>query len=301
MVTYNLQKPFLKWVGGKTQIIHQVLDKFPIEMDNYHEVFLGGGSVLLALLSLQKQNKIKVKHNIYAYDINEVLINVFKHIQSNKDELFRYIQLYINEYNSINGNVINRNPQSIDEAKTSKESYYYWIRNKYNKIEKSSIECSALFMFINKTCFRGIYREGPNGYNVPYGHYKTTPTIITKEDLDFISELIKDVHFIHSDFNNSMKNIQKNDFVYLDPPYAPESSTSFVAYTSDGFNLNTHKQLFTLINRLKLSNIKFVMSNAKVDLVTNYFNDCICEEIVARRAINSKKPGSTTTEVIISN
>ena len=301
MVTCNLQKPFLKWVGGKTQIIHQVLNKFPIEMDNYHEVFLGGGSVLLALLSLQKQNKIKVKHNIYAYDINEVLINVYKHIQSNKDELFRYIQLYINEYNSINGNIINRNPQSIDEAKTSKESYYYWIRNKYNKIEKSSIECSALFMFINKTCFRGIYREGPNGYNVPYGHYKTTPTIITKENIDVISELIKDVHFIHSDFNNSMNNIQKNDFVYLDPPYAPESSTSFVAYTSDGFSLNTHKQLFNLISRLKSSNIKFVMSNAKVDLVTNTFNDCICEEIVARRAINSKKPGSKTTEVIISN
>ena len=301
MVRNNLQKPFLKWVGGKTQLIHQLLNKFPDEMENYHEIFLGGGSVLLAILSLQKQNKIKIKNKIYAYDINQVLINVYKHIQSNKDELFEYIQFYINEYNSIQGTFINRNPNSIDEAKTSKESYYYWVRNKFNKIDKVSIECSALFMFINKTCFRGMYREGPNGFNVPYGHYKTTPSIISKEDLDYISDLIKDVEFIQSDFNNSIKNIKVNDFVYLDPPYAPETSTSFVGYTSDGFSLDTHKQLFDLINKLKVSNIKFLMSNAKVDLVTKSFDDCICDEIVARRAINSKKPGSTTVEVLIYN
>ena len=301
MVLNNLQKPFLKWVGGKTQIIQQLLNKFPNEMDNYHEIFLGGGSVLLAILSLQKQNKIKIKNKIYAYDINQVLINVYKHVQSNKDELYEYIKYYIDEFKSIVGSHINRSPTSIEEAKTSKESYYYWLRNKFNTIDKTSIECSALFMFINKTCFRGMYREGPNGFNVPYGHYKTTPTIITKEDLDYISDLIKDVEFIQSDFTNSIKNVKENDFVYLDPPYAPETSTSFVGYTSEGFSLDTHKQLFDLINKLKACNIKFVMSNAKVDLVTNSFNDCICDEIVARRAINSKKPGSTTIEVLIYN
>ncbi len=299
MSSLNIQKPFLKWVGGKTQIINEIITKIPDTMNNYHEIFLGGGSVLLAILSLQKQNKITINNKIYAYDLNSVLINVYKNIQNNKDELFNFIKLYIKEYHNISGDIINRKPKDISEAKTSKESYYYWIRNKYNTIDKNTVECSALFMFLNKTCFRGMYREGPNGFNVPYGHYKKTPNIITKNELDKISELIKDVEFIHSDFNLSIKNAKKGDFVYLDPPYAPENDKSFVGYVADGFNLETHKKLFEEIKNLK--DVKFVMSNAKVDLVTESFEEYNCEEIIARRAINSKKPGSKTTEVIIYN
>jgi len=299
MSDQKIQKPFLKWVGGKTQIINNIISKIPTKMNNYHELFLGGGSVLLAVLSLQKQNKIKIENKIYAYDINSVLINVYKHIKNNKDELYKLISSYIKEYDSIEGSLINRTPTSLEEAKTSKESYYYWIRNKYNNIDKNTIECSALFMFINKTCFRGMYREGPNGYNVPYGHYKKTPSIISKSDLDYISCLIKDVEFIHSDFKNSIKNIKDGDFVYLDPPYAPINENSFVGYVADGFNLEDHKLLFSEIK--KLNNAKFAMSNAKVNLVTEAFKNYNCEEIIARRAINSKKPGSTTTEVIIYN
>ena len=299
MTEHKIQKPFLKWIGGKTQIINEIISKIPKEINNYHELFLGGGSVLLAILSLEKQKKIKIINKIYAYDINKVLINVYKNIQSNKEELYKFINLYITEYDSITGNIINRNPETIDEAKTSKESYYYWIRNKYNNIDKDSIECSALFMFINKTCFRGMYREGPNGYNVPYGHYKTTPTIITLLDLNYISDLIKNVEFKHSSFTESIKHIKSNDFVYLDPPYAPENSKSFVKYVENGFNLDMHKLLFNEIKKLK--NVKFVMSNAKVDLVIDNFKEYNCEDIIARRAINSKKPGSTTTEVIIYN
>ena len=299
MSEQKIQKPFLKWVGGKTQIISDIISKFPKEINNYHELFLGGGSVLLAVLSLQKQNKITIKNKIYAYDINKELINVYKNIQSNKEELFKMIDSYIKVYDSLKGTEINRKPTSIEEAKTSKESYYYWIRDKYNKINKNTVECSALFMFINKTCFRGMYREGPNGYNVPYGHYKKTPTIISEEDLNYISDLIKDVEFKHCSFTESIKNIGKKDFVYLDPPYAPENSKSFVGYVADGFDLETHKLLFDEIKKLK--NVKFVMSNAKVDLVIDNFKDYNCDDIVARRAINSKKPQSTTTEVIIYN
>jgi len=295
----KIHKPFLKWVGGKTQIISDVISKFPSEMNNYHELFLGGGSVLFAVLSLQKQKKIVINNQIYAYDINKYLINVYKHIQDNKDELYEYINFYISEYDSITGTIINRKADSIEEAKTSKESYYYWIRKKYNSIDKDTIECSALFMFINKTCFRGMYREGPNGYNVPYGHYKKTPTIITEDNLNYISDLIKDVKFIQSDFSSSIKNVKNGDFVYLDPPYAPENDKSFVGYVADGFNLETHEKLF--IETKKLGDIKFVMSNAKVDLVMNHFTDYNCQDVIARRAINSKKPGSTTTEVIIYN
>ena len=295
----KLQKPFLKWVGGKSQIINNIISKIPKEMDNYHELFLGGGSVLLAVLSMQKKKKIIIKNKIYAYDINKNLINVYKDIQKNKDELYSFISKYINEYHNITGTTINRKPSSIEEAKSSKESYYYWIRNKYNNMDKNTVECSALFMFINKTCFRGMYREGPNGYNVPYGHYKKTPTIITEEDLNYISDLIKDVEFKDCGFSDSIKNIKDGDFVYLDPPYAPENSKSFVGYVADGFNLDMHKLLFSEIK--KLSGVKFAMSNAKVDLVLENFKEYKCEDILARRAINSKNPGSKTTEVIIYN
>jgi DNA adenine methylase len=297
----KLQKPFLKWVGGKTQILDAVLDKFPKKMYNYHEPFLGGGSVLLAVLSLQKQQKIEIKHNIYAYDINKSLINAYIHLQQNKEELYQFIEFYKYEYNNIEGTIINRKPDNISDAKSSKESYYYWLRIKYNAINKDSIESSALFMFINKTCFRGMYREGPNGFNVPFGHYKVLPTIITRKELDYISDLIKDVKFMHSDFKDSILNIKVKDFVYFDPPYAPILDTSFVGYVLNGFDLDTHIILFNEIKKLANNNIKFVMSNAHVKLVLDAFDEYDREDIIARRAINSKNPGSTSIEVIIYN
>ena len=121
MSEHKLRKPFLKWVGGKTQIINDIISKIPEDMNNYHELFLGGGSVLLAVLSLQKQNKIQIRNKIYAYDINHDLINVYKNIQTNKEELYAIINSYIKTYDSIEGTVVNRKPSSIEEAKTSKE------------------------------------------------------------------------------------------------------------------------------------------------------------------------------------
>ena len=296
-----IQKPFLKWVGGKTQLLKAIIPKIPDDMENYHEIFLGGGSVLFAVLSLKKQNNITIRGKLYAYDVNYALIQVYNDIKYNKDNLYSYIDKYINEYNSIEGDNVNRNPETIEDAITSKESYYYWLRKRYNTLDKKSIERSALFMIINKTCFRGMYREGPNGYNVPYGHYKKTPTIIIKNELDTISELIQDVEFIHSDFTNSIQKVSDGDFVYLDPPYAPETSTSFVGYVAGGFTIEQHESLFTSIKNK--NNIKFLMSNAKVELVIKYFDDkkYSIEEILARRAINSKNPGSTTIEVMIYN
>lgn len=111
--------------------------------------------------------------------------------------------------------------------------------------------------------------------------------------------MIKDVEFKNCSFTESIKNVKDGDFVYLDPPYAPENSNSFVGYVADGFNLDTHKLLFNEIKKMK--NIKFVMSNAKVDLVTDNFKEYNCDDIIARRAINAKKPGLKTTEVIIYN
>ena len=300
-----MQKPFLKWVGGKTQILDAVLRRFPQTMNNYHELFLGGGSVLLALLSLQKQGKLTITGTVHAYDINISLINVYKQIQSNKDNVYQYIQSYITEYDSITGDIINRKPETIEDAKTSKESYYYWIRKKFNSIKNSTDICTAhsaaLFMFINKTCFRGMYREGPNGYNVPYGHYKKTPTIITQNCMDIISDLIKDVIFIHSDFTESINNVKTGDAVYLDPPYAPRDTTSFVGYVANGFPLEKHQELFEKIKTIAKTGCKFIMSNANVEMVTESFTGYTYDVIIARRAIHSKNPGATATEVIIYN
>lgn len=168
-------------------------------------------------------------------------------------------------------------------------------------MNKSTIECSALFIFLNKTCFWGIYREGTRGFNVPYGHYKKTPSIITKKDLDIISDLIKDVIFIKSYFTKSIKNISNGVFVYLDPPYVPVNINSFVGYTSNGFSLKIHNKLFNEIKKFKNKKIKFVMSNSKVKLVLDNIKDYNYIDIVARRAINPKKPESITTEIIIYN
>lgn len=304
MSDYKIEKPFLKWVGGKTQIINKIISKIPTDIENYHEPFLGGGSVLLALLSLQKVGKIKIKGSIYAYDLNKQLIQVYRHIQTDKDKLFNWIEKYKNDYTicpDVEKGTANRNPQNIIEAKTSKESYYYWMRKKFNKLTYNSVKNSALFIVINKLCFRGVYREGPNGFNVPFGHPKKTPEIITKQKLDSINDLIKNVIFINADFEESIKNATENDFVYFDPPYAPENKKSFVEYTKDGFNIDMHKKLFKLTKELSNKKIKFAMSNAKVDLITENFKDYHFEDIPARRAINSKNPGASTTEVIIYN
>lgn len=294
----KFQKPFLKWVGGKTQIISDIISSFPLTINNYHEPFLGGGSVLLAVLQLYKEGLINIKGRIYAYDINKQLINVYKQLQTNKDELYERVVEYKNIYHNIKGDHIIRKPQNTNESLTSKESYYYWIRQCYNNSKEYSIETAAMFIFMNKTCFRGVYREGPNGYNVPYGHHKKTPDIINKSDIDNIYELIKDVTFIVSDFEVSLTNIEENDFVYLDPPYFPENNTSFTTYNKDGFNLEKHTILFDLIKKLDCN---FVMSNSNTEFVRESFSMYNSREIKVRRTIHSKEPDSTTTEIIVYN
>jgi len=297
-----LQKPFLKWVGGKTQHIQQIINSFPDNMENYHEIFLGGGSVLLAVLSLQKAGLITINGSIYAYDLNKQLIQVYRHIQSNKDDLIKRVQHYRNEYDkcpTVEKGTANRKPVNDTEAKTSRESYYYWMRKKFNLLKDLSIENSALFIMLNKTNFRGVYREGPNGYNVPFGHYKKTPAIISKSEIDKFSTLIKDVVFIDADFNESINNATQGDFVYLDPPYAPQNRKSFVGYTENGFDINLHKKLFKLTKALTTNNIKFAMSNANVELVKKSFEGYVFKEISARRAIHSKNPAAKTTDVLI--
>ena len=305
----HISKPLLKWVGGKTQIIDTLVANFPVEINNYREVFLGGGSVLLALLSYVKSGIIKLHGNIYAYDLNEPLIYVYKNIQTHHKELYDILQTIISEFNTCGNGTLNRTPETIEEAKSAKENYYYWIRSEYNKLnltEKKSILGSAMFIFLNKTCFRGVFRVGPNGFNVPYGHYNN-PEIINKQHLEEITALMKNVVFECCDFTTSLARVEDNDFVYIDPPYAPETQSSFVGYTEKGFTIENHNNLFKLIHALTSTNKKLMLSNADVSLVRENFCNCDKNEkynilpILCKRSINSKNPESKAKEVIITN
>ena len=301
----HIIKPILKWVGGKTQIMDKLITEFPVEINNYREAFLGGGSVLLTLLSYVKHGIIKIHGNIYAYDLNEPLIYIYKNIQTHHEELYKVIQTIITDFNECGNGEINRRPANITEAKIAKENYYYWIRSEYNKlcvIDKKSILVSAMFIFLNKTCFRGVFRVGPNGFNVPYGHYNN-PEIINKEHLEEIHNLIQNVVFECCDFNTSLTIVEPNDFVYLDPPYAPETKVSFVGYTENGFNIENHTNLFKLIHILTDTNKKIMLSNADVSLVSENFTNEKYNilSILCKRSINSKNPNSKTKEVIIKN
>lgn len=295
-------KPFLKWVGGKTQIIEEIMEMFPKEIKNYHEPFLGGGSVLLAFLSHIKDGKIKLNGTVYASDLNSNLIALYKNVQCHLEELIVEIRRLINEFESCENTEVNRKAETLEQALTSQESYYFWIRRKFNALneeEKETPIASAMMFFLNKTCFRGLYREGPRGFNVPFGNYKN-PTILDEAHLHEVSELIQNVIFTAQHFSDSISKVENEDFIYIDPPYAQETGTSFVSYTSHGFSEHDNETLFEICKGLTA---KFLMSNADVDFVHDSFpeTDYSVKIIECRRAINSKNPESKTNELLIMN
>ena len=281
-------RPFVKWAGGKSKLIPQMEQYYPKELkenkiDVYVEPFVGGGAILIDIL---KKYNIK---KAYAFDINENLINCYNIIKDKVDNLVLNLKKLEKEY------------LKLDDE--NRKKYYYDIRKKYNSInienEKEALEKTTYFIFLNKTCFNGLYRENRRGqFNVPIGKYKN-PTICDEENLIELSKLIKNVTFINGDYRESYKYIEENTFIYFDPPYRPINKTSsFTSYSKENFNDENQKELGEYFRKINdnNSNVKLMLSNSNPknnneedDFFEQIYNGFKIYEIKANRMINSNK------------
>ena len=269
-------KPFIKWVGGKGQLLPEINKLYPIELgkniNKYAEIFLGGGAVLFDILSKYKLDEV------YISDKNLELINTYKSIRDNIDILIKSLKEMEEEYISLD-----------DE---DRKIYYYEKRQKYNKlkinIEENNIEKASLFIFLNKTCFNGLYRVNKKGeFNVPMGAYKN-PKICDKENLKNVSMALKNVKIIYADYRESESFIDEKTFVYIDPPYRPlNTSSSFTSYTENDFSDKEQIELAEYIDLLNKKGAKIVISNS--DPKNNNTDDNFFDELYKNYNINRVK------------
>lgn len=258
----KLLQPFVKWAGGKRQILDEINKFIPNNFSTYYEPFVGGGAVLF---DLQPQKAV-------INDINHHIINVYKVIKNNVNELIEDLKKHKNE-----------------------EDYYYKIRklDRSDKFKKmSNIEKASRILFLNKTCYNGLFRVNSNGeFNVPFGRYKN-PAIVNEKVLRAVSNYLNknNVKILNKDFQGAVKGISKQAFVYFDPPYHPISdSSSFTGYTLDGFDKKDQIKLKKLCDTLDKRGCRFLLSNSGADFIINlYSTKYKIEEIGAKRSINSK-------------
>ncbi len=272
-------QPFIKWVGGKRGLLNQLLEKFPKNFKNYHEPFLGGGAVFFELYSkgLLKDKKI------YLSDINFELINAYIVVKNSPFELIKNLEKF--------------------KVKHNKE-FYYKVREqdrdinfkKLNKIDKAT-----RFIYLNKTCFNGLYRVNKKGYfNTPIGSYKN-PNIADRDVILNASEALQNATILNISFNETLNNINKNDLVYFDPPYYPLNNTSnFTSYSEFDFLEDKQKELFKLFKKLKQKDCYILHSNSDTNFIKNIYQEYDINIIQANRFINSKGNGrGKINEVLI--
>ena len=294
----DVVRPFVKWAGGKGSLIPQITKYYPFELKNgriekYVEPFVGGGAVLIDILQ-----KYEVQE-AYAFDINKDLINCYNVIKFNVEDLIQKLEKKEKEF------------LSLDNEK--RKNYFYDVREEYNSYileAESNVKRASEFIFLNRTCFNGLYRVNRNGkFNVPFGKYKN-PTICDSSNLRNLSKLIKDVLFEYGDYKKSEEIIDRNTFVYFDPPYRPLSDTSgFTSYTKEDFNDEKQKELAEYFNLLSTRNAKLMLSNSNPKNVNendNFFEDIYrgfnINEVSAKRMINSNSEGrGEISELLITN
>ncbi len=276
-------KPFVKWVGGKGQLIEQLEKYIPVNgekvLKKYAEPFVGGGALLFNILS--KYNF----ESFYISDTNAELINSYNVVKNCVDELI----VRLNEIQLA----------YIPMEENGRKYYYYTARDRFNTLQitsETSIEKAALFIFLNKTCFNGLYRVNKKGqFNVPMGAYKN-PTICDESNLRNVSEALQNVTIVCGDYTLAKNFIDQNTFVYLDPPYRPISATAgFTAYNIDCFDDNEQIRLANFIDEINAKGAKIMLSNSDPQNINPddmFFEKLYCaytiNKVEAVRAINSK-------------
>jgi DNA adenine methylase len=296
-MTDKIAKPFLKWAGGKTQLINDIEKVMPKNISSnkftYIEPFVGSGAVLFWIL-----NSFPILEKAVINDINEDLINTYKTIASRPTELISILQILQNEFHALEGNEDN------------KKIYYYEKRELYNTRKEEQSGQAALFIFLNRTCFNGLYRVNrKNHYNVPMGGYKR-PTICDKENILAVSNTLQKVEILCGDFEKTIDYANKNTLFYFDPPYKPLSETSsFNSYAKDEFNDSEQIRLRDLCKKLDSLNYTWILSNSDVKSKDNYdnffdelYSDFTIQRVDARRSINANpdKRGALK-ELLITN
>ena len=297
MIDIKIAKPFLKWAGGKTQLISDIERTLPTEITKekftYIEPFVGSGAVLFWML-----NNFPKLEKAVINDINEDLINTYKTIASKPKELISILEILQNEFHNLEGNEEN------------KKLYYYQKRELYNTRKEEKSGQAALFIFLNRTCFNGLYRvNSKNLYNVPMGGYKK-PTICDKENILAVSNALQKVEILNGDFEQTLDYANNNSLFYFDPPYKPLSETSsFNSYAKDEFNDSEQIRLRDFCNKLDVLNHTWILSNSDVkgknendNFFDDLYSDFNIQRVNARRSINAypEKRGKLT-ELLITN
>ncbi|MBF0344286.1 MAG: DNA adenine methylase [Nitrospirae bacterium] len=265
-------RPFVKWAGGKRQLLNVLAVNVPEKYDTYIEPFVGGGALMFELLP--KQAIIS--------DINAELINAYLVIRNNVDKLIRSLA-----------------------RKNNKEVFFYKERAKDTSL-MDKVQRASRFIYLNKTCYNGLYRENSRGeFNVPFGDYQN-PAILDRENLLNISAYLNssDVRIYHQDYKQTVLLAKSNDFVYLDPPYHPLTATSsFTKYSKGDFSDNDQIELSEVFTALNEKGCHVMLSNSNTEFIKDLYRGYNIQEIEANRAINCKgdKRGRGLFEVLIKN
>lgn len=291
-------KPFVKWAGGKKQLLPELRSSYPEELGReltkYAEPFVGGGAVLFDILSSYKLSEI------YISDVNAELIDTYHAIRDYCEDLISFLDLIQTEY----------------LAKTDEERQVFFSEMRYqfnllkNGAQKDIVEIAALFIFLNRTCFNGLYRvNSRNEFNVPAGRYKN-PVILNEENLRNVSAALRNVEIVCGDFREALSFIDEKTFVYFDPPYRPLSTTaSFTSYAKSDFNDDEQKALADFVRKVDAKGARFLLSNSdpkNTNPDDTFFDDLYAgfyiRRISASRMINSnaEKRGKIN-ELLISN
>lgn len=290
-------KPFIKWVGGKSQLIEQLDEQLPADFGNwknitYIEPFVGGGAMLFYML----QHYPNIKHAIIN-DINSDLTTCYRTVRDTPEQLIDSLKDIEKAYLAL-------------ESEDARREFFMAVRDRYNEKNLEPIENTTKFIFLNRTCFNGLYRVNKKGlFNVPFGKY-TNPTICDAETIRKDSELLQRVVILNEDFEETIEHAQGNTFFYFDPPYRPLSDTSsFNDYTKESFNDDAQIRLKEFCDRINSSGYKFMLSNSDCkgkNEEDNFFDVLYqayqIERVWASRSINSNpnKRGKLT-EILVHN